>query len=268
MKEFPVPLYVPDDNARESKLDQWTKNLDTKTVELGEEADADHLSYVAACACGAWHLVVWPKDDPAQRWAGKFKCRSWRHEGDCRKWKGAQDFVRVKEAMQSRGFWSHVVLTFEQPKGSDPHQMYVAGVRKWSKLRKRIIREYGDLKYIQTWERHRSGFPHVHLAVSNRRLFDSANSDPVSNFRDLLFMHATECGFGPQGWLERLRSAAALAVYLTRLARELTGKGKDYQTPVNAPKNFRRLRASVRLLPPIHKNPDVTGFIKFYRLPG
>jgi hypothetical protein len=267
MQEFPPPSFVPDDHHEDPWQTHWRTSRINERVPLPAESDMDCLSYVAACSCGAWHLVVWPKDDPAQRWAGQFKCRSWRHQGDCRLWKGAQDFVRCREAMESHTHWTHVVLTFEQPAGSDPQAMFRQGVHKWAKLRKRLARKFDVMRYIQTWERHRSGFPHVHLAITNKGLFHSANSSPIANWQSLIQDHAVKSGFGPIGWCERLRSAAAMAGYLNKLARELTGKGVDYQVPVNAPRNFRRLRASVRLLPPVHKNPDITGFIKFYKLP-
>jgi hypothetical protein len=50
-----------------------------------------------------------------------------------------------------------------------------------------------------------------------------------------------------------------MAGYLVKLTRELTGAGPKNQIPVNAPRHFRRLRASKGLLPPRKKNDHVTG---------
>lgn len=222
--------------------------------------------YVIACECGAWHLETWKKASPDQKTKMAFKCRSWRHEGACRLWKGAQDFTRCKEAIEKWDFWLHLVLTFARPKGLTSRQMYLEGKERWSVLRKRIVRAFGKIKYIQTWERHRTGHPHVHIALSNCELFESAVATPRENWENILQSNAVECGFGSIGWLERLNSKVRMAAYLAKLARELTGRGKDYQVPVNAPKNFRRLRASVRLLPPVHKDPDLTGLLKMIPL--
>jgi hypothetical protein len=56
-----------------------------------------------------------------------------------------------------------------------------------------------------------------------------------------------------------MREANAMAGYLVKLARELTGAAVKDQVPVNAPSHFRRLRASQGLLPPPYKNPEITG---------
>jgi hypothetical protein len=79
---------------------------------------------------------------------------------------------------------------------------------------------------------------------------------------------AVACGFGPIGWLEPLRSQEAMAGYFVKLARELTGEKDNLQIPIEAHAHFRRLRASVRLLPPPLKNPDMTGLLHFCRLDG
>lgn len=226
------------------------------------------MDYVTACECGAWHLEVWKKSAPEERCRVPFKCRSWRHEGDCRLWKGAQDFSRIKEAIESLDHWSHICLTYGQFGRTLTAKVFRGAIDQWAKLRKRLIREFGDIKYIQTWEVHRSGWPHVHIAISNVDIFNLATDKPRVNFRKLIRDHAVPCNFGFIGWLERLKSKAAMAGYLVKLARELTGRGKDFQIPVNAPHHFRRLRASVRLLPPVLKDPDISGVLHFCRADG
>jgi hypothetical protein len=226
------------------------------------------MKYIKACERRQWHLRVWPRsvDDagelheaPDEAIAVPFRCRSWRHEGECREWKGSQDFARIHQAIASRAFWCHMVVTYRHAAGEPDDAVFRKCVFHWSKLRKRLVRRYGEIKYIQTWEIHRSLWPHVHIAISNRDLQESAVWEPKTNWIRLVMRAARECGFGFVGWLEPLRSQEALSGYLVKIERELTGTGKAYQIPLNAPKNFRRLRASVRLLPPVFKNDKVTG---------
>lgn len=226
------------------------------------------MDYISACAGRAWTLQTWPKAEPWDTHESHFRCGSWRHAGPCRQFKGAQDFVRIKEAIESHRFWMHIVLTYPTWVGRDIAALYRHGLRDWSKLRKRTQRRYGDYKYIQVWEQTRKGFPHCHMAVSCARLFDGCGLDPIKNFHGLLRDQATASGFGKIGWCEPIRSAGAMAGYLGKLCREMTGCGKDYQIPTNAPKGFRRLRASVRLLPPVAHNPEITGFLWFCDLCG
>jgi len=220
--------------------------------------------YVTACQKCAWTLETWRKDGEGERAAYPFRCRSWRHEGDCRLWRGAQDFQRIKQAIYSRRHWCHVVLTYLQPCPEPTDRDFRNGVVWWSRLRKRLVERYGEIKYIQTWERHESGWPHIHLAISNQDIYEMSELDRESNFRDLFQVMAYSCGFGYVGTCDRLRGRKAMAGYLVKLAQELTGSGVKDQTPTNAPRHFRRIRASVRLLPPILKNEDFTGELLRY----
>ena len=68
--------------------------------------------------------------------------------------------------------------------------------------------------------------------------------------------NARACGFGMRTWLEPVRDEGAMAAYTVKLAGEM---GKACQVPLNAPRHYRRLRASHGLLPPRPKNPDITG---------
>lgn len=220
------------------------------------------MDYISACECQAWHLEVWNKQSPEERKRIPFRCRSWRHEGDCRLWKGAQDFARISEAMLGRDHWLHITLTYDAKEYKDIKALFRLGLGQWARLRKRTQRLYGEYKYIQTWERHRSGYPHCHMAVSCERLYHLAVHRPVTNWRIFLRDHAVACGFGKVGWVERVHTHAAMAGYLSKLSRELTGSGKAYQVPTNAPRHFRRLRASVGLLPPPYSNHEITGILR------
>ena len=226
------------------------------------------MLYIEKCEVQAWHLETWPKNGDGEHQCHPYRCGSWRHAGDCRLHKAQQDYSRIRDAIASRTHWLHVVLTYPTWTSEDVKALYRQGLHDWAKLRKRTKTRYGEYKYIQVWERTRKGYPHCHMAVSCERLFSECGSDPIRNFHNQLRDAAVECGFGKIGWCERIDSPEIMSKYLSKLCEEISGNGKDYQTPTNAPKNFRRLRASVRLLPPIRKNPDMTGVLRLYALDG
>lgn len=226
------------------------------------------MDYVTACQNQAWHLQTWPKIAPDETKAFPFRCRSWRCQGECRQWRGAQDFARIKVALESHSPWMHVVLTYQDSNYPNIKELFRLGLRQWAALRKRTQRRFGDYFYIQTWETTRRGVPHCHMSVANLRMWRECGPDPVNNFHRLMRAAAVDVGFGPIGWVEPIRDTAAMAGYLTKLARELTGQGKDYQIPVKAPRHFRRLRASRRLLPKPFKNEEMTGCIWFCNIEG
>lgn len=195
-----------------------------------------------------------------------FKCRSWRHEGQCRLWRGAQDFVRVQEATRGRADWTYFVLTYNQRSWRSQTALFKAGVEHWSILRKRLTRRYGKLAYIQTWERHQSGYPHVNVLIGNAQLHSAAKEDWRVLRRETITPMVVDSGFGPRVWIEPMKDADAMAGYLTKLARELTGSSAKDQTPTNAPAHFRRLRASQGLLPRPFKDEELTG--KLWQCPA
>lgn len=218
------------------------------------------IRYIEACRAGAWHLEVWPKGRPQDRILVPYCCCSWRHEGRCRHAKGAIDFCRIRDGLNSRKDWSYIVLTFAQGEGADVWGQYRRGVFLWSKLRKRMVREFGPIKYIQTWERFKKGGCHVNLVVSNSALCLRIAGNKWREFRQKwLKPHAVACGFGYICWIESIRSAEAMAGYMGKLSRELTGTGKGYQVPVDAPPHFRRIRASRGVLPPIETSGQWSG---------
>lgn len=221
------------------------------------------LKSVDACECGRWHLQVWSKLDPTQHSRIAYKCRSWRHPGPCRLWRGAQDFIRVRDAVKKRGDWVYCVLTYAQRDWASPGALFKAGIRHWSALRKRLCRRYGKLAYIQTWEAHKSGWPHVNVLIGNPDFHAESLSDWRRVRKRVLIPAAVACGFGPIAWLECMRDSTSIAGYLTKLARELTGSTVKNQVPIEAPPHFRRLRASQGLLPRPLKDDAITGRMWF-----
>lgn len=222
------------------------------------------LRSVEWCENHSANLVVWPHEDPDSRMSVPFKCRSWRHTGACQRWKGSQDFVRCRDAILSRGpHWVYVVLTFNQRNFKNPFQAYTAGGRQWQKVGQRLVYSYGAIDYLQTWEAHKSGFPHVNVAIHNETIWQLCEGDGWRSWRQELKRVVVSCGFGYVLHVEPLRSGMALdlAGYLTKLSRELTGAGIKSQVPVNAPAHFRRIRASRGLLAKPYKKAGWTGFL-------
>lgn len=225
---------------------------------LARVQERGRLLYVAACAAKAWTLVTWKRDDPSKWVMRRFRCRSWRHEGDCRLWKGAQDFVRCREAISSRPGWVYVVLTFDPKRWpGGPFEAFSGSGKSWNRLRSNLTRRYGKLDYLQTWEATKKGWPHVNILIHNPKIL----SMDWREFRQDLKRRAVQAGFGEVLWVEPVRDKEAMAGYLTKLARELVGAVRKDQVPVNAPRHFRRIRASRGLLPKVFKNADYTGVL-------
>jgi len=222
------------------------------------------MKSIHACENGKWSILIWLEQEPEKRRVVEFKCRSWRHEGECCLWRGAQDFQRIREAIASQTDWTYIVLTYAHGDWEDEETLYRAGVRTWSALRKRMISDWGPIKYIQTWERHRSGWPHVNLLVSNADLHDACVGDGWKWVRKYWLEHnAVLSGFGMRTWIEPMKDPDAMSGYLLKLAEELTGAKFKNQIPRNAPPHFRRIRASRGLLPKPYKDPLLTGKICF-----
>lgn len=152
-----------------------------------------------------------------------------------------------------------MVLTYAQRSWRSPAQLFRLGVEHWSALRKRLTRRYGTLAYIQTWEIHRTGWPHVNVLVGNWNLCCEAEDDAQVLRDKVLRPAARAVGFGKQVFVQPMHDAALMANYLTKLASELTGAAVKNQIPINAPPHFRRLRASQGLLPKPHKDEEITG---------
>lgn len=231
------------------------------------------LNYIHACATGRWHLKLWKRDgkDPSLL-SLPYHCQSWRHEGDCRAYCGACDFARVSAAMSEHVDWSLLVLTY--PRGPWPRkrmsELFRFGLVSWSRLRKRLKTEIGDFGYIQTWEVHRDKYPHVNIALTNLHALRYSRQD--SRMKDSwkqtwLEPNAMACGFGGICCHKPIRDEVGMAGYLTKLSMELTGAAKKDQVPVNAPRHFRRLRASRGMLPPRAKSEEYTGKLVRERLP-
>jgi hypothetical protein len=256
---------------------------------------------VEACQRKRWSLLLW-KRGAVDRATGEissdqspvripFLCGSWRCQR-CRLWRGALDWSRVRDGLASRDWWLYVVLTFDPSRfggledAAGAWRAYKAGYQLWSEgLKRALERAVGRIEYVQTWERHRSGWPHVNVLltgaglrelVAREGLVEREISGPSGRvrraafprrFRRKLLDLAAHHGFGRMGWVELVDRGRpdAMAGYLVKLARELTGSSneatKGYQSPLNAPRHFRRIRASRGVLPPIPTG-ELTGMLQ------
>lgn len=221
------------------------------------------LRYVRACQECRWHLKLWRRDNPSERWYVPFTCRSWRCKGRCQLWKGAQDFRRVQEGVNSREWWVVLTLTYDPRGWKNQWAMWRGGMHLWDKLRKRFVREWGKMDYVQTWEAHASGQPHVNVAISNQNFWTACCVDWQLIRRTWVKPHVRASGFGNILYVTVAYDLDGMAGYFTKLARELTGTAKKDQTPYNAPPHFRRLRPSQGLLPPPYKDDRIAGKLKF-----
>lgn len=176
--------------------------------------------------------------------------------------------MRIAEALEAESQWVYLVLTFAQRDWPSPFEQYKAGGRMWGALQKRIHRRYGISKYIQTWERFKAGGVHVNIVAYNPALIAAVETDWREWRRDWLVPNCVEVGFGKRCWVQIVEARdGKMAGYLAKLSKELTGSGKDYQIPVDAPRHFRRIRASRHTLPPPFKT-DITGKLVCSPLPN
>jgi hypothetical protein len=242
------------------------------------------LKSVEACEREDWSLLSWPSDvswdpktgeisnpsgsEPVRR---RFLCGSWRCRR-CSRWRGAIDWARCAEAVASRTWWLYLVLTFDPAAYSGPWEAFQQAGQNWHHhLKPALQAKGGKLAYLQTWEQHQSGWPHANLILTGDRLQRFVEQLGIEDgsvtkhgktrrtkfprgFRDWLVSKATAAGFGSVLWVEVIDDEVpeALAGYLTKLARELTGApggAKGDQSPTMAPRHFRRIRASRGLLP-------------------
>jgi hypothetical protein len=163
----------------------------------------------------------------------------------------------------------YVVLTFDPAVGADQWDAYRMVGKMWDEhLRQSIRSRVGRFAYLQTWERTRSGWPHVNLLMTSDGLREWVESEGVSTrwnaragrwsllpsrWRSWMRSAAMRAGFGRVMWAEVIApsSRESMAGYLCKLSTELVGAAnkKGDQSPVQAPKHFRRFRASRGLLP-------------------
>jgi hypothetical protein len=161
--------------------------------------------------------------------------------------------------MKKHRGWVYLVLTYAGDARKFQRQTFKNGVDHWYSLRKRIERDFGKCRYIQTWEIQADGTPHLNVLIQCKRLFLALSDAHRQIKQGWLAPAAVASGFGHICYCQAVKCKRDATRYLTKTARELTGAGEKCQVPINAPRHFRRIRASRGLLPPRKKDPDVTG---------
>jgi hypothetical protein len=223
------------------------------------------MRYIDACQNQEWSVATWGRADGEDPRVRPYRCGSWRHEGDCRAACGACDFARIMQALSEHTNWTYFVFTYPCREWKSAQALYRFGLHSWGALRKRIVRKFGKILYIQTWEMHRNGKPHVNVVISNPEISRLACENYRALRREWFIPNLVDIGFGRRCWIKPLYDQERLAGYLTKLGLELHGATNKDQIPINAPKHFRRLRASVRLLPKRFRDDTITG--QLFKLP-
>lgn len=223
---------------------------------------------VRRCLSGRFVVVRWRRDMTGEPIAQGYECGSWRCPR-CRRKVAASDFVRLREGIERQGDWLYLVLTCPAREHSTRWAAWHALGHAWrDRLRNRLAREYGSIRYVQTWEQTRKGWPHLNVVLAGQRILEDVDAlgwrerpgkPRVLRWRAKLRRLLQGTGFGRIVWVDRLWKPTperpdpgdALAGYLAKLARELGDHtAKADQTPTSAPPGFRRLRASPGILPP------------------
>lgn len=243
----------------------------------GDPTGQDRLpGYVQRCAATApsegpgapWILRTWRRgEDPSKGSRGLARCGSWRCEA-CRRWKASQDFARIAAAFEpcppSELVFAVVTLdqlgTTRDVPWSDPADAHPLLSSMTRGLLARLRRRYGGdpgSRWVMVVEAHASGWPHANLLMHAPQLAAELETDDdhlvVGELRELV----TRAGWG-RTTMERVRDdGRAVAGYLVKVATRETAK--VMQLPLNASKNFRRLRSGRGFLPPVQKDPTITG---------
>lgn len=209
----------------------------------------------------------------------RFRCRSWRCRR-CAPRVNARDAERIEEALGPVPLDQvlFLTLTFDPARYGSPGAAWRETRECWKKLRDELAYRYGEgqgrgkrkarLVYVQTWEQTRNGWPHVHALVWSSALAADMKSrgsyqlivrgEPRPVWRwgsQVLRGAAVRAGFGEVVDVQfPRRERGQLAAYLVKIASELTGSAKKDQTPVAAPKGFRRIRATPKFLEPARRS--------------
>jgi hypothetical protein len=251
---------------------------------------------VDACLSEAWTLGLFNRTT-GEELLVPFRCRSWRC-ARCAPAVNARDAQRVVEGLgkQRADDLVFITLTFDpapflaivreelERRGQNPGPREVerrakalawsVTARCWKRLRDRLgyrlgegkgrARKRAKLANVQTWESHRSGWPHVHAVISSAELARDVRAegsylalDPRTGTEREYWRWVTSVlkplcvavGLGEVADLQFPRSWRAVGGYLAKLAAELTHSNVKGQTPTAAPRHFRRIRSTPLLIP-------------------
>jgi hypothetical protein len=183
--------------------------------------------------------------------------------------------MRITKTLKGGGKWHFFVLTFSPKDWKDPWEAYSnagkmwnKGLLRWIKRRFPELEEGGKVKWVQTWERTKRGWPHANVMLQSSGLDDfceragykTATTTTKKNVprestycpaaRKLINAAAIKHGFGLSFHMEVAHNAEALGAYVAKLGLEMAYGSQKGQTPTGAPQGFRRVRSSIGALPP------------------
>jgi len=259
-------------------------------------------AYVQACFANPFRrrtywVYTWKPGEPASKQRSPYHCGSWRCE-HCQQHAGHVLWSRLQEAfkpLEPSGV-VFVVLTLDPKEHvrsrsnlEEVYKEFAQRQNRWMKrLRRYLIDRFGEdfgNRWASVTEAHRTGVPHVNIAIYHpawaaelRRDQDAmaqagANQRESILLRTTLLQHAKDCGFGWASTCEanRTDSTEAICGYLVKCVKhadEMHGEmAKLTQLPLESPKNFRRLRAGKRFVPPPHKGSKTGTVIRRYYTP-
>lgn len=232
--------------------------------------------YIKACKGKRWTVKLWKKSDPNQKAYVCYACRSWRCAGDCARANAAQLFARLTASIaRVPDFWCFLTLTLDPKRFTSRESMYKRVGKMWANFRKSLKYEFGYDEFFLAFEVSvRAKALHIHAIVRSKNLFAAVSPTPLevvekgkptegaaNVWKTWLKPTAIACGFGFKCDVSAVRDQAAMSGYLVKASAigELTHTEKKDQLPVDAPKGFRRIRASKGFLVPKLKNEDLSG---------
>ena len=244
-----------------------------------------------ACQAERWHLRLWKKGSrpgPDRRALRvRYLCKSWRHPGRCAVERSQEDASRIKAALLQHE--PHqvmlLVLTFKPGEWGDESEAYRGIKDCWRSFAKAVRRQWGEMAYVSTVEKHRKGMPHLNAIVVCKGMAEDMRSMP-RYVEQWVKDTADACGFGHQAFVDVARSREVVAGYIVKLADHVgrtpdEGKAQQLQLdgtvagevvkltqlPVNAPKGTRRLRSSRGFLPDLTPESEYTGELEKFPRP-
>lgn len=155
-------------------------------------------------------------------------------------------------------------------RSSTRKRMYAQLSSAWALFRKRVHRRYTYENFVLCVEMsERQGVPHIHAMVQSKELYSAVSCYGEKVIHRWIKRVAMESGFGFKCHLSNARDRDAVSGYFVKAAgmsAELSDAGSKGQLPVDAPKGFRRIRASKGFIVPKLKSEKWTGELVFHRV--
>ena len=157
--------------------------------------------------CGEWTAV---KEAPREHVAVTLRCRSWTCD-DCS--------IMRKRKLIAQGIGGKptkfLTLTSRKRDDMDEYEAAIELSRAWRVLRKRIMRKFklSKLPFLAVFERHKSGWPHMHLLLRMPFISQKWLSKQMKELCD-----------GPVVWIEHLWDSKKAAAYCAKYCSKCTQK--------------------------------------------